>query len=107
MPHASTVADLGGTQGTRPPPPGGQILSISCSFLGKYGKIVCWRSPPVSWRPLLIGEILDPPLFNAVDSLNGVVYLDQEDEALVALRMLTVFMTSLRICVCINMCVIP
>ena len=63
-------------------------------------------APPVSWRPLLIGVILDPPLFNAVDSLNGVVYLDQEDEALVALRMLTVFMTSSCICVCINMCVL-
>ena len=31
-------------------------------FLGKYGKIVCWRPPPPgSWRPLL-GEILDLPL---------------------------------------------
>ena len=29
-------------------------------FLGKFGKIVCWR-PPESWCPLL-GEILDPPL---------------------------------------------
>ena len=29
-------------------------------FLGKFGKIVCWR-PPECWRPLL-GEILDPPL---------------------------------------------
>ena len=29
-------------------------------FLGKFGKIVCWR-PPGSWRPLL-GEILDPAL---------------------------------------------
>ena len=28
----STVADLRGAQGTRPPPPGVQILSISCSF---------------------------------------------------------------------------
>ena len=30
-------------------------------FLGKFGKIVCWRPPLGSWRPLL-GEILDPPL---------------------------------------------
>ena len=40
--------------------PGVQILSISCSFLGKFGKIICWR-PPESWR-LHLGEILDPPL---------------------------------------------
>ena len=30
-------------------------------FLGKFGKIVCWR-PPGSWRPLL-REILDLPLW--------------------------------------------
>ena len=53
------VADLRGAQGTRPPV---QILSISCIFLGKFGKIVCWRPPPSgSWRPLL-REILDQPL---------------------------------------------
>ena len=33
-------------------------------FLGNFGKIVCWRPPPGSWRPLL-GEILDPPLILA------------------------------------------
>ena len=39
-------------------PPGVQILSVSCSFLGKFG------APPLgSWRPL-IREILDPPLLS-------------------------------------------
>ena len=48
------VADLGGgaARGARAPL-GARILSISCSFSGKFGKIVCWRPP---------GEILDPPL---------------------------------------------
>ena len=32
-------------------------------FLGKFGKIVCWR-PLGSWRPLL-GEILDPSLIES------------------------------------------
>ena len=31
-------------------------------FLGKFGKIVCWRLPlPKGWHPYL-REILDPPL---------------------------------------------
>ena len=42
-------------------PPGVQILSIPCSFLGKFGKIVCCRLHLYSWHPYL-GEILDPPL---------------------------------------------
>ena len=42
------------------PPPGGQNSLNFMQFLGKFGKIVCWR-PLGSWRPLL-GEILDPPL---------------------------------------------
>ena len=37
-----------------------QILSILCSFLVKFGKILCSRSLE-GWRPHL-GEILDPPL---------------------------------------------
>ena len=28
-------------------------------FLGKFGKIICWRPPP---PPLTLGEILVPPL---------------------------------------------
>ena len=40
---------------------GAQILSISCSVLGKYGKIVCWRPPPGELAPHL-REILDPSL---------------------------------------------
>ena len=53
-----TVADLRGMRGTRPQ--GVQILSISCRYLGKFSKIVCWR-PLEGWRPHL-REILDPPL---------------------------------------------
>ena len=46
---------------TRPPPlPGGQILSISCSFWGNLAKSYV-GAPLENWRPLL-GEILDPPL---------------------------------------------
>ena len=34
---------------------------VNCiQFLGKFGKIMCWR-PLEGWPPLL-GEILDPPL---------------------------------------------
>ena len=48
---------------TRPPSPGGPNSFNFMQFLGKFGKIICWRPlpPPGSWRPLL-GEILDPPL---------------------------------------------
>ena len=38
------VADLGGAQGTRPPP-GDQNSFDFMQFLGKFGKIVCWRPP--------------------------------------------------------------
>ena len=59
---SSSVADLRGARGTRPP--GGPNSFNFMQFLGKFGKIVCWHPPPPlgSWRPLL-GEILDPPLF--------------------------------------------
>ena len=40
---------------------GAQILSISCSVLGKFAKIVCWRPPPGELAPHL-REILDPSL---------------------------------------------
>ena len=43
-------------------PPGSPNSFNFMQFLGKFGKIVCWR-PLESWRPLL-GEILDPPLFS-------------------------------------------
>ena len=46
-------------------------------FLGKFGKIICWR-PPGSWRPL-IGEILDLSLECNIDSCSftyvSVIYL--------------------------------
>ena len=43
-------------------PPGGPNSFNFMQFLGKFGKIVCWRPPPPgSWRPHLV-EILDPPL---------------------------------------------
>ena len=54
------MADLRGAPWTRAPPGGPNSFNFM-QFLGKYGKIVCWR-PPGSWRPLL-GEILDPPLY--------------------------------------------
>ena len=50
----------GGRRG-RAPPPGGPNSFNFMQFLGNFGKIVCWRPPLGSWRPLL-GEILDPPL---------------------------------------------
>ena len=56
----SPVADLGGARGARSPPPGAQILSISCSFREKFDKIVCWRPPGELAPPP--GEILDPSL---------------------------------------------
>ena len=58
MPWA--VADLRGSRGTRAP---GNPNSFNfMQFLGKFGKIVCWRPPPPgSWRTHL-KEILDPPL---------------------------------------------
>ena len=56
------VADLRVARGTcaPPPPPGVQILSISCSFWEISAKSYV-GAPLGSWRPLL-GEILDPPL---------------------------------------------
>ena len=48
----------GGREG-RAPPWGPNSFNFM-QFLGKYGKIICWR-PLGSCRPLF-GEILDPPL---------------------------------------------
>ena len=44
--------------GARDPPPWASKFFIQ--FLGKIGKIVCWR-PLEGWRSHF-GEILDPPL---------------------------------------------
>ena len=41
--------------------PPGPNSSNFVQFLGKFGKIVCWRPLLESWPPFL-GEILDPPL---------------------------------------------
>ena len=41
-------------------PPGGQNSFYVIQFLGKFGKMLCWR-PLEGWRHLL-GEILDPTL---------------------------------------------
>ena len=41
-------------------PPGPNSF-IFMQFLGKFGKIVCWRAPVESWRPHL-KEILNSPL---------------------------------------------
>ena len=56
------MADLRGGAGHVPPPPGVQILLISCSFWEILAKSYV-GAPPGSWRPLL-GEILDPPLIS-------------------------------------------
>ena len=47
-----------GARGTVPPSP--NSLNFM-QFLGKFGKIVCWRTPPRVDASQL-GEILDPPL---------------------------------------------
>ena len=65
------------------PPPGGPNSFNFMQFLGKFGKIVCWRPPPPgSLRPLL-GEILDPPLnliysFRAQLAINSNKYNTQQ-----------------------------
>ena len=47
-----SVADLRGARGTPPPGPN----SFNCmQFLGKFGKIVCWRPP---------GKLAPPPRGN-------------------------------------------
>ena len=56
--NSSSGGSKGGAKDARPP--WGPNSFNFMQFLGKFGKIVCWR-PPGSWRPLL-GEILDPPL---------------------------------------------
>ena len=50
----------GSKEGARDAPQGPNSFNF-LQFWGKFGKIVCWRPPPGSWRPLL-EEILDPPL---------------------------------------------
>ena len=57
--NSSSGGSKGGAKDARPPP-GAQILSISCSFWENLAKSYV-GAPPGSWRPLL-GEILDPPL---------------------------------------------
>ena len=60
------ILSSGGSKGgrsRRAPPPRPEIFSFSCSFWGKFGKIVCWRPLLEGWRPLLRG-ILDPPLLS-------------------------------------------
>ena len=59
------VADLHSKILDARPPLGGPNSFNFMQFLGKFGKIVCWRPPLGSWRPLL-GEILDPPLHTSV-----------------------------------------
>ena len=55
----------GGRKGRAPPPPPGvQILSISCSFWENLANSYV-GAPLGSWRPLP-GEILDPPLNMAI-----------------------------------------
>ena len=57
-----SLADLrGGAPGTRAPSLGVPILSFSCSFQEKIGKIIGWHSKVVG-APPPVWEILDPPL---------------------------------------------
>ena len=55
----------GGSKGARGThvPPGGPNSFNSMQFLGKFGKIICWRSH--------LGEILDPPLL-AISTLHAL-----------------------------------
>ena len=68
----------GGSKGSaRDAPPGGPNSFNFMQFLGNFCKIVCWRPPLRSWRPLL-GEILDPELIlvghcNNLLTVKGVV----------------------------------
>ena len=49
--YTISLADLRWAPGTRPsPPPRVQILSISCSFGGKYGQIIAFHLHFRSWR---------------------------------------------------------
>ena len=49
----SSGGSKGGHEGLVAPSPGGPNSFNFMQFLGKFGKIICWRPPPESWRPLL------------------------------------------------------
>ena len=72
--NISIGGSKGGREG-RAPPPGGPNSFNFMQFLGKFGKIVCWRPPLGSWRPLL-REILDPPLIRDNLLLSLILLLD-------------------------------
>ena len=44
------------------PTPLVQFLSLPCSFQQKNCQIICWHPPPAECAPILLWEILDPPL---------------------------------------------
>ena len=56
--YRSIIITSGGSKRGR----GVQILSISCSFLGKFGKIVCWRP---------LGELASPPRGNPGSAIDN------------------------------------
>ena len=62
------MADLRGARGTRAPPGGPNSFNFM-QFLGKFGKIVCWRPPGG------VGEILDPPLLGV--QINYMYIIEQ------------------------------
>ena len=65
-PHQSSNQvfwNIGGSwrrPGTPPPPTlRPKMFSISCSFFGNFGKIICWRPPPSEDpRPFIRGKVL-------------------------------------------------
>ena len=58
------------TAGTPPPPPERPNSFDFMQFLGKFGKIICWRPPWGVDAPYPREEILDPPLSNLNGSRN-------------------------------------
>ena len=59
--HTSAITS-GGSKGGHEGCPRGPNSFNFMQFLGKFGKIICWRPPsPEGWCPHL-GEILDPQM---------------------------------------------
>ena len=70
------VASFSSGRSTPSPPLRTKIFVISCSFLGKSGKFVCWHPLLKGWRPLQ-REILDPSLFSMYFATQGCTGMRQ------------------------------